>query len=126
MDPDNQALIKRSVDERGADGIVLMLGAADAEAVEVAAEGKLLVLEFSKPLNETLSKVYDRYSFNILPLMGRLVANDEDSYRYLAESIRRHPPQDELKGMMEAAGFDRVGYRNLNAGIVAIHTGYRT
>jgi demethylmenaquinone methyltransferase / 2-methoxy-6-polyprenyl-1,4-benzoquinol methylase len=87
--------------------------------------GRLLVLEFSKPLNETLSKVYDRYSFKVLPLMGRLVANDEDSYRYLAESIRMHPDQATLKSMMEAAGLDRVQVYNLTGGIVAVHRGFR-
>jgi demethylmenaquinone methyltransferase/2-methoxy-6-polyprenyl-1,4-benzoquinol methylase len=61
----------------------------------------------------------------VLPRLGRLFAHDAGSYRYLAESIRKHPPQDQLKAMMEAAGFERVDYRNLNAGIVAIHTGYR-
>src|SRR5690554_6723099 len=87
--------------------------------------GKVLVLEFSKPANPLLSKAYDTYSFSALPLMGRLFAGDSESYRYLAESIRMHPDQDELKAMMEAAGFERCRYRNLSAGIVAIHDGYR-
>jgi demethylmenaquinone methyltransferase/2-methoxy-6-polyprenyl-1,4-benzoquinol methylase len=86
--------------------------------------GRLLVLEFSKPLNVGLSKVYDQYSFKLLPLMGRLVANDADSYRYLAESIRMHPDQDTLKGMMENAGLSRVQVYNLTGGIVAVHRGY--
>ncbi len=86
--------------------------------------GRLLVLEFSKPLNAGLSKVYDQYSFKLLPLMGRLVANDADSYRYLAESIRMHPDQATLKGMMENAGLSRVQVYNLTGGIVAVHRGY--
>ena len=87
--------------------------------------GKLLVLEFSKPTSEPLSKVYDLYSFKALPFMGKLVANDPDSYRYLAESIRMHPDQQTLKQMMEAAGFDRVEFFNLTGGIVALHRGYK-
>ena len=87
--------------------------------------GKLLVLEFSKPTNEPLSKVYDLYSFTALPFMGKLVANDPDSYRYLAESIRMHPDQQTLKQMMEDAGFDRVDFFNLTGGIVALHRGYK-
>jgi demethylmenaquinone methyltransferase/2-methoxy-6-polyprenyl-1,4-benzoquinol methylase len=87
--------------------------------------GRLLVLEFSKPLNAGLAKVYDEYSFRLLPLMGRLVAKDADSYRYLAESIRMHPDQATLKGMMEKAGLARVQVYNLTGGIVAVHRGYR-
>ncbi|MEP6634306.1 MAG: class I SAM-dependent methyltransferase, partial [Luteimonas sp.] len=68
---------------------------------------------------------YDFHSFQVLPRLGQLFAADRDSYTYLAESIRQHPPQDELLAMMEAAGFTRCGYKNLNAGIVAIHTGYK-
>jgi demethylmenaquinone methyltransferase/2-methoxy-6-polyprenyl-1,4-benzoquinol methylase len=86
--------------------------------------GRVLVLEFSKPLNAGLSKLYDEYSFRLLPLMGRVVANDEDSYRYLAESIRMHPDQDTLKGMMENAGLSRVQVYNLTGGIVAVHRGF--
>lgn len=88
--------------------------------------GQARVLEFSEVKADWFKPLYDFHSFQVLPRLGRLFAGDAASYQYLAESIRRHPPQDELKGMMEAAGFDRVGYRNLNAGIVAIHTGYRT
>jgi len=87
--------------------------------------GKLLVLEFSKPTLPGLSKVYDAYSFKLLPLMGKLVANDAESYRYLAESIRMHPDQDTLKGMMEDAGFERCEYYNLTGGVVALHKGYK-
>jgi demethylmenaquinone methyltransferase / 2-methoxy-6-polyprenyl-1,4-benzoquinol methylase len=87
--------------------------------------GRLLVLEFSKPANPVLSKVYDNYSFNVLPRMGQLVANDADSYRYLAESIRMHPDQETLKAMMEKAGLERVEYSNLTGGIVALHRGIK-
>ena len=87
--------------------------------------GRLLVLEFSKPTSAGLSKIYDQYSFKLLPLMGRLVANDEASYRYLAESIRMHPDQATLKGMMESAGFGRTQVYNLTGGVVAVHRGFR-
>ena len=87
--------------------------------------GRLLVLEFSKPNVPGLSKAYDTYSFAALPVMGKLVANDADSYRYLAESIRMHPDQETLKGMMETAGFERVEYHNLTGGIVALHKGFK-
>jgi len=87
--------------------------------------GRLLVLEFSKPVVEPLAKAYDQYSFKLLPLLGKLVANDADSYRYLAESIRMHPDQETLKGMMEQAGLERVQVYNLTGGIVAVHRGYR-
>lgn len=87
--------------------------------------GRLLILEFSKPIFSPLSKIYDSYSFHILPKMGKLVANDADSYRYLAESIRMHPDQDTLKGMMEEAGFNNTTYYNLTGGIVALHRGYK-
>lgn len=87
--------------------------------------GAALVLEFSQVRFAPLRFVYDAYSFNVLPLLGRLVAHDEASYRYLAESIRRHPHQEALKGMMEHAGFERVRYHNLSGGIVALHKGYK-
>ena len=87
--------------------------------------GQLLVLEFSRVRPEPLRKLYDGYSFAVLPVLGRLVAGDADSYRYLAESIRRHPPQEELADMMRAAGFDQVSYRDLTGGIVAVHRGVR-
>jgi demethylmenaquinone methyltransferase/2-methoxy-6-polyprenyl-1,4-benzoquinol methylase len=82
--------------------------------------GKLLVLEFSK-VARPLEKAYDWYSFNILPRLGRLVARDEASYRYLAESIRMHPGQEELKAMMKKSGFGHVDYHNLSAGVAALH-----
>lgn len=88
--------------------------------------GQLLVLEFSKPTLPGLSKLYDAYSFSLLPLMGKVLADDADSYRYLAESIRMHPDQQTLKAMMEQAGFAQCDYHNLSGGIVAIHRGYKT
>ena len=87
--------------------------------------GKLLVLEFSKPPNQLLSKIYDGYSFNILPKLGKLFANDADSYQYLAESIRMHPDQDTLQGMMDNAGFANTDYHNMTGGIVALHRGVK-
>ncbi|WP_296402331.1 bifunctional demethylmenaquinone methyltransferase/2-methoxy-6-polyprenyl-1,4-benzoquinol methylase UbiE [Psychrobacter sp.] len=87
--------------------------------------GRLLILEFSKPIFEPLSKAYDLYSFTALPLMGKLVANDAESYQYLAESIRMHPDQQTLKTMMENAGFVNCDYHNLTAGIVAVHRGFK-
>ncbi|MEZ2737942.1 MULTISPECIES: bifunctional demethylmenaquinone methyltransferase/2-methoxy-6-polyprenyl-1,4-benzoquinol methylase UbiE [Comamonas] len=86
--------------------------------------GKLLVLEFSK-VAKPLEKAYDWYSFNILPKMGSMVAGDPDSYRYLAESIRMHPGQEELKALMQQAGFGHVDYHNMSAGIVALHVGIK-
>ncbi|MEH6811798.1 MAG: bifunctional demethylmenaquinone methyltransferase/2-methoxy-6-polyprenyl-1,4-benzoquinol methylase UbiE [Motiliproteus sp.] len=87
--------------------------------------GRLLVLEFSKPANAMLSKVYDTYSFSLLPIMGKLIANDSESYRYLAESIRMHPDQETLKGMMENAGLVRCQYHNMSGGVVALHKGIK-
>ena len=87
--------------------------------------GRLRILEFSRVQSEPLRRLYDGYSFGFLPLMGRLVAGDPDSYRYLAESIRKHPDQEALADMMCATGFSDVRFENLNAGIVAIHQGTR-
>ena len=87
--------------------------------------GRLLVLEFSKPKSECLSTLYDQYSFHLLPLIGKVIANDGDSYRYLAESIRMHPDQETLKGMMDEVGFERTSYQNLTGGIVALHKGFK-
>jgi demethylmenaquinone methyltransferase/2-methoxy-6-polyprenyl-1,4-benzoquinol methylase len=87
--------------------------------------GKLLVLEFSKPPNSLLSKIYDGYSFSILPKLGKLFANDADSYQYLAESIRMHPDQETLMGMMDSAGFANTDYHNMTGGIVALHRGVK-
>lgn len=87
--------------------------------------GRLIILEFSHPTDKLTEKVYDFYSFNLLPKIGGIVAKDEESYRYLAESIRMHPKQDELKTMMETAGFERCEYFNMTQGIVAVHRGYK-
>ena len=87
--------------------------------------GRLLVLEFSKPGNPLLAKAYDTYSFSFMPLAGKLITNDADSYRYLAESIRMHPDQETLKAMMVDAGFERVTYHNMTGGIVALHRGIK-
>lgn len=87
--------------------------------------GRLLVLEFSKPANPLLQKLYDTYSFQVLPRIGKLVTNDSDSYQYLAESIRMHPDQETLKTIMAAAGFERCTYHNLTGGIVAVHRGIK-
>ena len=86
-------------------------------------DGKLLILEFSKPINPTFSKIYDWYSFNILPKLGSILANDSDSYQYLAESIRMHPDQENLKKMIIESGFKEAKFYNLLNGIVAIHIG---
>jgi demethylmenaquinone methyltransferase/2-methoxy-6-polyprenyl-1,4-benzoquinol methylase len=86
--------------------------------------GRLIVLEFSK-VAKPLEKIYDLYSFKLLPKMGELIANDADSYRYLAESIRMHPGQEELKQMMVDAGLERVEYFNMTGGVVAVHRGYK-
>ncbi|OMH39583.1 bifunctional demethylmenaquinone methyltransferase/2-methoxy-6-polyprenyl-1,4-benzoquinol methylase UbiE [Motiliproteus sp. MSK22-1] len=87
--------------------------------------GRLLVLEFSKPGSKVLSKAYDAYSFSLLPMIGKAVVNDADSYRYLAESIRMHPDQETLKGMMENAGLVRCSYHNMTGGVVALHKGIK-
>ena len=88
--------------------------------------GKLLVLEFSKPTNPLLAKVYDGYSFSVLPKLGQLFAGDADSYQYLAESIRMHPDQETLKAMMNEVGFERCDYQNMTGGIVALHSGVKS
>jgi demethylmenaquinone methyltransferase/2-methoxy-6-polyprenyl-1,4-benzoquinol methylase len=87
--------------------------------------GRLLVLEFSKPGSEILSRAYDAYSFKVLPLIGKLVAGDSESYQYLAESIRMHPDQETLKEMMEQAGFARCEFFNMTGGVVALHRGIK-
>jgi demethylmenaquinone methyltransferase/2-methoxy-6-polyprenyl-1,4-benzoquinol methylase len=87
--------------------------------------GQARVLEFSQVRADWFRPLYDFHSFQVLPRLGRLFAHDAGSYQYLAESIRRHPPQDALKAMMEAAGFARCRYHNLNGGIVAIHSGWK-
>ncbi|AIN46907.1 bifunctional demethylmenaquinone methyltransferase/2-methoxy-6-polyprenyl-1,4-benzoquinol methylase UbiE [Candidatus Palibaumannia cicadellinicola] len=87
--------------------------------------GCLLILEFSRPLFKPLKKVYDFYSFHILPKIGQLITSDASSYRYLVESIRMHPDQEKLKSMMHNAGFDNIEYFNMTGGIVALHRGYK-
>jgi demethylmenaquinone methyltransferase/2-methoxy-6-polyprenyl-1,4-benzoquinol methylase len=87
--------------------------------------GKIMVLEFSRPTSSLLQTVYDWYSFHIIPKIGQLFAQDADSYQYLAESIRKHPPQEELKLMIERAGFEDCHYHNLSGGIVALHIAYK-
>jgi len=87
--------------------------------------GRVIILEFSHPTDKITEKVYDFYSFKLLPKIGELVAKDADSYRYLAESIRMHPQQNELKTMMESAGLERCEYFNMTQGIVAVHRGYK-
>ncbi len=87
--------------------------------------GRLLVLEFSKPTSAPLAKVYDAYSFNVLPRLGQIIVGDADSYTYLAESIRMHPDQESLKSMMDDAGFVETSYINLTGGIVALHMGFK-
>ena len=87
--------------------------------------GRVLVLEFSRPKNAVINRFYDWYSFTFLPKMGALIAKDADSYQYLAESIRMHPPQEELKAMFAAAGLSDCEYQNLSNGIVAIHKGVK-
>lgn len=87
--------------------------------------GKALILEFSKPTSPIMNKFYDLYSFNVIPKMGEIVADDRDSYQYLVESIRMHPDQETLKSMMQETGFEDVDYFNLTGGIVALHKGYK-
>ena len=88
--------------------------------------GRLIVLEFSKPTNEIIREFYDLYSFEIIPKLGEIVLSSEESYRYLAESIRMHPNQDELKELFEECGFEECNYENLTNGVVAIHTGEKS
>ncbi|MDD8022012.1 MAG: bifunctional demethylmenaquinone methyltransferase/2-methoxy-6-polyprenyl-1,4-benzoquinol methylase UbiE [Paracoccaceae bacterium] len=87
--------------------------------------GRLMVLEFSQIPNDMLQSLYDAYSFNVIPVMGQIVANDRDSYQYLVESIRKFPNQEIFASMIREAGFDRVKYRNLSLGIAALHSGWK-
>jgi demethylmenaquinone methyltransferase/2-methoxy-6-polyprenyl-1,4-benzoquinol methylase len=87
--------------------------------------GKLLILEFSKPTSSLLSKIYDTYSFNVLPRLGKIFANDSDSYKYLAESIRMHPDQSTLLQMLNSAGFENTDFHNMTGGVVALHRGIK-
>ena len=151
----NEAMLRVGRDRLLDEGLVLPTSACDAEHLPFAAAtfdlvsvafglrnmthkdtalaemcrvlrpgGRLLVLEFSKPA-AALQKPYDWYSFTLMPLLGKLVANDGDSYRYLAESIRMHPDQDTLKALMKTAGFGHVDVHNLAGGIVALHVGVK-
>ncbi|QFU10306.1 Ubiquinone/menaquinone biosynthesis C-methyltransferase UbiE [Rhodobacteraceae bacterium THAF1] len=87
--------------------------------------GRLMVLEFSQIPNDMLQRAYDAYSFNVIPRMGQMIANDRDSYQYLVESIRRFPDQDTFADMIQQAGFEQVKYRNLSLGIAALHSGWK-
>ncbi len=87
--------------------------------------GRLMILEFSKTRVPVLSEIYDFYSFNVLPRLGKIITNDSESYRYLAESIRMHPDQQTLRTMMQEAGFENCDYHNFSTGIVALHHGYK-
>ncbi len=151
----NEAMLREGRNRLLDEGLALPTGLCDAESLPFASErfdlvsvafgrrnmthkeralaemnrvlrvgGRLLVLEFSK-VAKPLEKAYDWYSFKVLPRIGQLVAGDADSYRYLAESIRMHPGQDELKAMMKAAGFGHVDVHNLSAGVVALHVGIK-
>jgi demethylmenaquinone methyltransferase/2-methoxy-6-polyprenyl-1,4-benzoquinol methylase len=87
--------------------------------------GRIMILEFSKVENETLNKIYDAFSFNVVPRLGKLIANDAESYQYLIESIRKFPSQEKLASLVSEAGFRLVKYRNLTQGVVAMHSGWK-
>ena len=87
--------------------------------------GRLMVLEFSQLPNEAMQKAYDLYSFNVIPQMGKMIANDRDSYQYLVESIRNFPDQETFLGMLKAAGFENAKYRNMTMGVAALHSGWK-
>jgi demethylmenaquinone methyltransferase/2-methoxy-6-polyprenyl-1,4-benzoquinol methylase len=87
--------------------------------------GRLMVLEFSQLPNELMQKAYDLYSFNVIPVMGQIIAGDRDSYQYLVESIRKFPDQETFLGMIRQAGFQQAKYRNLSMGIAALHSGWK-
>ncbi|MEO6300632.1 MAG: bifunctional demethylmenaquinone methyltransferase/2-methoxy-6-polyprenyl-1,4-benzoquinol methylase UbiE [Paracoccaceae bacterium] len=105
---------------------VTRIGDALHEAYRVLKPGgRLMVLEFSQIPNEMLQKAYDLYSFNVIPVLGQIVAGDRDSYQYLVESIRKFPEQDAFASMIRAAGFGQVKYRNLTLGVAALHSGWK-
>jgi len=105
---------------------VTRIGDALSEAYRVLKPGgRLMVLEFSQIPNHMMQRLYDLYSFNVIPKMGKLIANDEASYQYLVESIRRFPDQETFAGMIRDAGFTQVKYRNLSMGIAALHSGWK-
>ncbi len=105
---------------------VLDLNRCLSEAFRVLKPGgRIMILEFSKVENQTLNKIYDAFSFNIVPKLGRLIANDSESYQYLVESIRKFPSQEKLERLVTDAGFRQVKYRNLTQGVVAMHSGWK-
>ena len=105
---------------------VTRIGDALAEAFRVLRPGgRLMVLEFSQIPNDLLQKAYDLYSFNVIPVMGQVVAGDRDSYQYLVESIRQFPDQEAFARMIRVAGFEQVSYRNLTMGVAALHSGWK-
>lgn len=123
-----------SVAEDSFDRVCIAFGLRNVTRIDVALEsmyrslkpgGKLMVLEFSKPVSPVMNKFYDAYSFNVLPKLGQAVTGDAESYQYLVESIRKHPDQQELKERMLGAGFDKVDYHNLTGGVVALHIGVK-